>query len=141
MTINKETAGLNSNILSKRFEDLRDFLKTEVASGLMLIVFSVCAIVLSNSDFSSYYYFVKDSYLTISVAGLHLSETVHHWVNDGLMSIFFLVIGLELKREMINGQLSSFDKILLPGVAALGGMVVPALLYLYINQNQPLATS
>ena len=100
MTINKETAGLNSNILSKRFEDLRDFLRTETASGLMLIIFSIFAIVLSNSDFSSYYYFVKDSYLTISVAGLHLSETVHHWVNDGLMSIFFLVIGLVLLRKL-----------------------------------------
>ena len=141
MIINKETLEISPNIFSKRFEDIRDFLKTETASGLLLIIFSIFAIILSNSDFSSYYYFVKDSYLTISVAGLHLSETVHHWVNDGLMSIFFLVIGLELKREMINGQLSSFDKILLPGVAALGGMVVPALLYLYINQNQPLASA
>jgi len=69
-----------------------------------------------------------------------LKETVHHWVNDGLMAIFFLVIGLELKREMVNGQLSTFSKILLPGIAAIGGMAIPAVIYLLINMDKPSAT-
>ena len=103
MIINKETLDIR-NIFSKNF--IRRFLETESASGLLLIIFSILAIILSNSDLSNYYYFIKNSYLSINIDDFLLKETVHHWVNDGLMSIFFLVIGLELKREMINGNLS-----------------------------------
>lgn len=138
MLINKETT-FNTEIFSRNF--IRSFLKTESASGVLLIIFSLFAIFLANSDFANYYYAVKNSYISISFENFQLKETVHHWVNDGLMAIFFLVIGLELKREMINGQLSTFSKILLPGIAAVGGMAFPALIYIILNKHEPLAMS
>ena len=138
MLINKETT-FNTEIFSRNF--IRSFLKTESASGVLLIIFSLFAIFLANSDFANYYYAIKNSYISISFENFQLKETVHHWVNDGLMAIFFLVIGLELKREMINGQLSTFSKILLPGVAAVGGMAFPALIYIILNKHEPLAMS
>ena len=138
MQINKETT-FNTEIFSRNF--IRSFLKTESASGVLLIIFSLFAIFLANSDFANYYYAIKNSYISISFENFQLKETVHHWVNDGLMAIFFLVIGLELKREMINGQLSTFSKILLPGVAAVGGMAFPALIYIILNKHEPLAMS
>ena len=131
MIINKKTLELHSNIFRKNF--IRDFLKTESASGTLLIIFSILAIILSNSELSSYYYLVKNSNITINIGNFSISETTHEWINDGLMSIFFFVIGLELKREMINGHLSSVSKVLLPGLAAIGGMAIPALIYYYIN--------
>ena len=139
MIINKDTLELNPNIFGRNF--IRNFLKTESSSGLLLIIFSILAIILSNSDYSNYYYSLKNTYLAIEFDNFLLKETVHHWVNDGLMAIFFLVIGLELKREMINGQLSSVSRVMLPGIAAVGGMVAPALVYLFINYEEPLATS
>ena len=139
MIINKDTLELNPKIFGRDF--IRNFLKTESSSGLLLIIFSILAIILSNSDYSNYYYSLKNTYLAIEFDNFLLKETIHHWVNDGLMAIFFLVIGLELKREMINGQLSSLSKVMLPGIAAVGGMVAPALVYLFINYEEPLATS
>jgi len=139
MIINKDTLELNPKIFARNF--IRNFLKTESSSGLLLIIFSILAIILSNSDYSNYYYSLKNTYLAIEFDNFLLKETIHHWVNDGLMAIFFLVIGLELKREMINGQLSSASKVMLPGIAAVGGMVAPALVYLFINYEEPLATS
>jgi len=139
MIINKDTLELNHKIFARNF--IRNFLKTESSSGLLLIIFSILAIILSNSDYSNYYYSLKNTYLAIEFDNFLLKETIHHWVNDGLMAIFFLVIGLELKREMINGQLSSVSKVMLPGIAAVGGMVAPALVYLFINYEEPLATS
>ena len=136
MMINKETT-FNTEIFSRNF--IRSFLKTESASGILLIIFSILAIILANSELSDFYYSIKNSYLSINFESFQIKETVHHWVNDGLMAIFFLVIGLELKREMINGQLSTFSKVLLPGIAAIGGMAVPAIIYIIINKNNPLA--
>ena len=136
MMINKETT-FNTEIFSRNF--IRSFLKTESASGVLLIIFSILAIILANSELSDFYYSIKNSYLSINFESFQIKETVHHWVNDGLMAIFFLVIGLELKREMINGQLSTFSKVLLPGIAAIGGMAVPAIIYVIININNPLA--
>jgi NhaA family Na+:H+ antiporter len=134
--INKETT-FNTEIFSRNF--IKSFLKTESASGVLLIIFSILAIILANSELSNFYYSIKNSYLSINFESFQIKETVHHWVNDGLMAIFFLVIGLELKREMINGQLSTFSKVLLPGIAAIGGMAVPAIIYIIINKNNPLA--
>ncbi len=139
MIINKDTLKINSNINPAKF--LWKFLKTESSSGLLLIIFSLLAIFLANSDLSSYYYSLKNSYISIGLGELTIKESVHHFVNDGLMAIFFLVIGLELKREMISGQLSSVKKVLLPGIAAVGGMAVPAFVYVLINLDNPLAIS
>ncbi len=108
MIINKDTLKLNPNINPGKF--LWKFLKTESSSGLLLIIFSILAIVLANSELSSFYYSLKNSYISISLDEFTIKESVHHFVNDGLMAIFFLVIGLELKREIISGQLSSVKK-------------------------------
>ena len=139
MIINKDTLKINSNINPAKF--LWKFLKTESSSGLLLIIFSLLAIFLANSDLSAYYYSLKNSYISIGLGEITIKESVHHFVNDGLMAIFFLVIGLELKREMISGQLSSVKKVLLPGIAAVGGMAVPAIVYVLINLDNPLAIS
>ena len=137
MLRNKGTT-FNKEIFSTNF--IKNFLKTESASGVLLIIFSILAIIFVNSGLSDYYYTLKNTYISISVDDFKLKETVHHWVNDGLMAIFFLVIGLELKREVVNGQLSSFSKVLLPGIAAIGGMAIPAAIYLFVNMGEPAAT-
>ena len=135
MIINKETLEFNRNIFQKNF--IRKFFETESSSGILLVIFSILAIILSNSDLSSYYYSLKDSSLAINIDSFQINKSVNHWVNDGLMSIFFLVIGLELKREMINGNLSNLSSVMLPGFAAIGGMAIPALIYIIINKNHP----
>ncbi len=106
---------------------IRDFLQTEAAGGYVLMAAAALAIIVANSPMS-------DSYahgLHVKVAGLSLL----HWINDGLMAIFFLLIGLEVKRELIDGELSSWPRRILPGAAALGGMLVPALIYALVNRN------
>lgn len=106
---------------------LQDFFKLEAASGIVLFACAVAALVWANSPFAASYHTLWQ----VSVAGLSL----HHWMNDGLMAIFFLVVGLEIKREITQGELSSIQKASLPIAAALGGMVVPALIYAFFNQG------
>lgn len=116
---------------------IEEFIQKESASGILLIFTTVCALVLSNSFLSGYY----DSFLhipiEIRVGALQLDKSLYHWVNDGLMAIFFLLIGLEVKREILEGHLSSLSQISLPGFAAAGGMLVPALIYLAFNTGKP----
>ena len=114
---------------------LKNFFSKEEKSGFLLLIFAMLALVIVNSPFQSFYYDIKYFSLSIDIGTFNLSKSVEHWVNDGLMAIFFFVIGLELKREMLEGELSSFSKIISPGIAAIGGMVVPALIYIYINYD------
>ncbi|WP_421737833.1 Na+/H+ antiporter NhaA [Caulobacter sp.] len=104
---------------------LRAFLATESAGGILLMASAASALVIANSPLGQLYF----QGLHIEIAGLSLA----HWVNDGLMSVFFLLVGLEIKRETIDGELSSWARRVLPGVAAIGGMLVPALIYVGIN--------
>jgi NhaA family Na+:H+ antiporter len=108
---------------------LRAFLRSESAGGLLLMGAAALALIVANSPRAAWYFHT----LHIKVAGLSLA----HWVNDGLMAIFFLLVGLEIKREMVDGELSSWSRRVLPGVAALGGMIVPALIYLAVNHGTP----
>lgn len=112
---------------------IRQFLKMESAGGIVLIVAAVLAMFVANSDLQPLY----DSTLHTYIAGL----SVGHWINDGLMVIFFLLIGLEVKRELVQGALNSKDKATFPAVAAIGGMIAPALVYLAFNWGDPLAVS
>lgn len=114
---------------------LKNFLSKEETSGFLLLIFAAFALIIVNSPLQSLYYDLKYLPLSIDVGEFSLSKSVEHWVNDGLMAIFFFVIGLELKREMLEGELSSFSKIVSPGIAAIGGMVIPALIYIYINYD------
>ena len=111
---------------------LRDFVATEASGAVLLAGGAVIALVWANSPWSASYEDLWSSRAAISVAGHTLDLDLRHWVNDGLMTIFFFVVGLEIKRELTDGHLASRRAALLPGVAALGGMVVPALVYLAI---------
>lgn len=116
---------------------IEEFIQKESASGILLIFTTVCALVLSNSFLSGYYESFLHIPIEIRVGALQLDKSLYHWVNDGLMAIFFLLIGLEVKREILEGHLSSLSQISLPGFAAAGGMLVPALIYLAFNTGKP----
>ncbi len=109
------------------------FLHVEASSGILLLVAAVVALVWANSPWSASYRDLWTTELTIGVGGLDLTEDLRHWVNDGLMTLFFFVIGLEIKQELTNGQLTSAKEAAIPAAGALGGMAVPALLYLALT--------
>ena len=118
------------NYLSSPF---KWFFKLEAASGLLLLISAVIALIISNSNFSSLYFETLQSYLFIGINNIGLKMSLHHWINDALMAVFFFFVTLEIKREFILGELSSPKQALLPIIAAIGGMLVPALIYIYIN--------
>ena len=113
------------------------FFKLEAASGLVLLISAVIALIISNSNFSQFYFETLSSYLFIGINNFGMKLSVLHWINDALMAIFFFFVTLEIKREFIEGELSSPKQALLPIIAAVGGMLVPALFYIYINFNSP----
>ncbi|WP_305842255.1 Na+/H+ antiporter NhaA [Photobacterium leiognathi] len=110
---------------------IRKFLKLESAGGIILIIAALIAMIIANSPLASVYNDTLHSY----VAGLSVS----HWINDGLMAVFFLLIGLEVKRELIEGALNTKEKAIFPAIAAVGGMVAPALIYVAFNYSDPMA--
>ena len=114
----------------------REFLRLESAGGLILVAAAVLAVVLANSPLAHLYETVLKLNLTMTIEGFGVSKPLLLWINDGLMAIFFLLVGLELKREVVEGQLSSPDQIVLPALAAVGGLVVPAAIYWLINRNE-----
>lgn len=116
---------------------LREFLRLETAGGLILVFAAVLALVLANSPLQDLYAKTLNLNLTITLDDFGVSKPVLLWINDGLMAIFFLLVGLELKREVVEGQLSSRDQIILPAMAAIGGLAVPAIIYWYINKDNP----
>ena len=116
----------------RRLSPLRDFLAAESAGAVLLAVGAFLALVWANSPWSASYETLWSSRAAVTVAGHTLDLDLRHWINDGLMAIFFFVVGLEIKRELTDGHLASRRAALLPGVAALGGMVAPALVYLAI---------
>jgi len=109
------------------------FFKLEAASGLFLLLASVIALVLSNSNLSNLYFSILNTHLLIGTDNFGLDLSLIHWINDALMAIFFFVVTIEIKREFMQGDLSKPKKALLPIIAAVGGMVVPALIYIVIN--------
>ena len=109
------------------------FFKLEAASGLLLIISAVIALIVSNSSFSSTYFEILQSYFFIGVNNIGIKMSLLHWVNDALMAVFFFFVTLEIKREFLQGELSNPKQALLPIIAAIGGMLVPALIYVYIN--------
>ena len=116
---------------------IKNFFSREEKSGILLLLFATLALITVNSPLQSLYYDVKYTDIPINLGDFNFTKTVSHWVNDGLMAIFFFVIGLELKREIIEGELSSYDRMVLPALAAVGGMAAPAIIYVLININNP----
>ena len=109
------------------------FFKLESASGLMLLISAVIALIISNSYLSPIYFSTLEKYLFIGINNFGLKLSVLHWINDALMAIFFFFVTLEIKREFIQGELSTPKQAILPIIGAIGGMLVPALIYIYVN--------
>jgi NhaA family Na+:H+ antiporter len=111
----------------------RQFTRLQASSGILLLTATVLALLWANSAWSASYFELWDTYLSISLGDLTLKETLLHWVNDGLMVIFFFLVGMEIKREILVGELASPRRAALPLVAAIGGMLLPAIIYLAFN--------
>ena len=109
------------------------FFKLESASGLLLLLAAVIALILSNSNLSEYYFGILKTHILIGTQNFGLDLSILHWINDVLMCVFFFIVTLEIKREFINGELSRPKQASLPIIAAIGGMAVPAIIYVIIN--------
>ncbi len=118
---------------------LDKFFQSDSAGGILLILSAIAAMIAANSVFSGAYSAALDSYLTITINGDGLEKPLILWINDGLMAVFFFLIGLELKREVLEGKLKNPRDVLLPGAAAVGGMIVPALVFVALNWGNPVA--
>ncbi|MGH8484851.1 MAG: Na+/H+ antiporter NhaA [Pseudomonas sp.] len=117
------------------------FFQLEAASGLLLIAAAAMALIINNSPLSYLYNGLLDVPVVVQIGALKIAKPLLLWINDGLMALFFLLIGLEVKREVIDGHLSKPSQIILPGAAAVGGMVVPALIYWFLNKDNPAAVA
>ena len=109
------------------------FFKLEAASGLVLLLAAIVALILSNTNFSDLYFKILNTHLLIGTENFGLDLSILHWINDALMAVFFFIVTLEIKREFIQGELSKPKQALLPIIGAVGGMAVPALIYVVIN--------
>lgn len=118
---------------------LEQFLKQESSGGILLMLAAVLAIVIANTPLDVYYNMLIDTPVVLQVGALLIDKPLLLWINDGLMAVFFLLVGLELKREVVEGELSNPAQIAFPAVGAIGGMVFPALVYVYFNYDNPIA--
>ena len=116
--------------ISKPF---KEFFKLESASGIILLISAILALIISNSSFSSFYFNTLNSYFTLGIENFGIKLSILHWINDVLMAIFFFLVSLEIKREFVQGELSKPKQAMLPIIGAVGGMLVPALVYIVIN--------
>ena len=112
---------------------LREFFLLESAGGILLVIAAVIAILISNSPLENYYHDILNAQVLVQIGNFSIDKDFHHWINDGLMAIFFLLVSLEIKREVLDGQLSSRSQISLPAIAAFGGLVVPSLILSLIH--------
>ena len=119
--------------------NLTSFLKLESSSGILLFFATLLAIIAANSPLQSYYALLLDTPVEIRIGELEIAKPLLLWINDGLMAIFFFLVGLELKRELLEGELSNKQNIILPAVGAIGGMLIPALIYIYFNEGDVIA--
>ena len=113
------------------------FFKLEAASGLVLLFSAIVALIISNSNYAYLYFETLNQYIFLGINNVGLKLSVLHWINDALMAIFFFFVTLEIKREFIQGELSNIKQAMLPIIGAVGGMLVPALIYVIINLNDP----
>jgi len=130
---------MNEPYTARLVTGIRDFLRLEAAAGIVLGVATLLALVVSNSGLAGLYGTFLDLPVELRVGALHIAKPLLLWINDGLMAIFFLLVGLEIKRELVEGELSSLRQAMLPALAAVGGMAVPALLYVACNLGNPVA--
>ncbi len=115
------------------------FFKMESSSGILLLIATIFALIFANSPLNGIYDLFLNMPVVIKIGGFEIAKPLLLWINDGLMAVFFFLVGLELKREIIEGELSDIKKIVLPGVGAIGGMVLPALIYVFFNKGDSVA--
>ena len=118
---------------------IKEFIQKESSAGIILILITILALLLENSSLSTIYNNFLHTHVEVRFGNLQIAKPLLLWVNDGLMAIFFFLIGLEVKREVLEGHLSSISQVALPGIAAIGGMVVPALVFIAFNQGESFA--
>lgn len=121
------------------YDFIRQFSKTETASSFLLLISAILAMLIANSPLSPIYNMLVELPVSIEIGDFTIAKPLLLWINDGLMALFFLLVGLELKREFLEGELSSVEQVILPLVGAVGGMAVPALIYVYFNYDDPVA--
>ena len=114
---------------------LKEFLQSEASGGILLMLTAILALIIANSPLSPYYAILLDTPVEIRIGAFEIAKPLLLWINDGLMAIFFFMVGLELKREVLTGELSSPSSIMLPGLGAIGGIVVPVGIYVYFNHG------
>jgi Na+:H+ antiporter, NhaA family len=127
--MDKRTKRLTKKIFHQVIQPFQDFIRLESSAGLILLTCTVIALILANSSLQHFYTSLWQIELSIGIDGMVLKKTLLHWINDGLMCIFFFVVGLEIKRELLIGELASMKRAILPLAAALGGMIFPAIIY------------
>ena len=115
------------------------FFKLESSGGITLMAAAVAALILANTPLASFYEMLINTPVVVKIGVLEIAKPLLLWINDGLMAVFFFLVGLELKRELIEGELSDKKNVILPGIGAIGGMLVPALVYLYFNAGDDIA--
>lgn len=116
---------------------IKAFFEFEAAGGIVLALAAVAAMIIANSPLNVWYEGFIHAPVVIQIGEFAIAKDAHHWINDGLMAVFFFLVGLELKREVLIGELSNVKQIILPAGAALGGMIMPAIVYLLFNYNEP----
>lgn len=135
--MHQDDEGLPHEIADQFTEPFARFLRVEAAAGALLLLATVAALILSNSAWSAPFLAFWETPVGVHIGTLDFSRSLQHWINDGLMTIFFFVVALELKRELALGELRNLRMAALPFAGALGGMLVPAALYLALMNGQP----
>ena len=123
--------------MTKTLSKIQDFLRLEASAGLVLMATALLAMFFANTALAPLYSGVLETNVRVGIGAFEISKPALLWINDGLMAIFFFLVGLEIKREVLSGELSSFDKAALPIVAAIGGMAIPGLVFYFINVGTP----
>ncbi len=122
-------------IIERLFHPVEQLIRNQPISGILLFIAVIIALIWANSPLSNFYHHLWEIPLGFNIGEYGITKSLHHWINEGLMAIFFFVIGLEIKREVILGELSSWKKASLPVFAAIGGMIAPAVIYLIFNKG------
>ena len=116
---------------------IKAFFELEAAGGIVLALAAVLAMIVANSPLHDLYHAFIHAPVSVQIGQFSIDKDAHHWINDGLMAIFFFLVGLELKRETLIGELSDIKQIILPALCAIGGMITPALAYTVFNHHDP----
>ncbi len=131
----KKSSNYNEGIMKMITNPFESFFKSEARSGVLLIICTVLALIFANTSVAGEYYGLLSKYISFEFESIVLHKTMLHWINDGLMGIFFFVVGLEIKREIMVGELSEVKKAMFPVFAAIGGMLIPALVFFFFNHG------